>query len=42
LYQYKNLLSGFTALVDVDRDGMPTDYAGFWRRVAAGLAAPGK
>ena len=41
-YQYKNLLSGFTALVDVDGDGMPTEYAGFWRRVAEGAAAPGK
>jgi hypothetical protein len=39
-YQYRNLVSGFTALIDVDDDGLPTEYAGVWRRVADGAAAP--
>jgi uncharacterized protein len=39
-YQYRNLVSGFTALIDVDGDGLPTDYGGVWRRVAEGAAAP--
>jgi uncharacterized protein len=38
-YEYKNLGSGFTALIDVDGDGLPTDYAGVWQRAAEGTAA---
>ena len=38
-YEYRNLVSGFTALIDVDDDGLPTEYAGIWRRVANGAAA---
>ena len=39
-YRYASLASGFTALVEVDADGLPIDYAGVWRRVAEGPAAP--
>ena len=39
-YQYRNLTSGFRALIDVDDGGLPTDYAGIWHRVADGAAAP--
>jgi hypothetical protein len=39
-YRYRNLVSGFTAVIDVDDDGLPTEYAGIWRRVAAGASAP--
>ena len=39
-YRYASLASGFTALIEVDADGLPTDYAGVWRRVAEGPAAP--
>ena len=39
-YRYTGVASGFTALVDVDADGLPTDYAGIWRRVAEGPAEP--
>lgn len=37
-YRYRSLTSGFEALVDVDADGLPTEYAGVWRRVADGPA----
>jgi uncharacterized protein len=39
-YRYTSLASGFTALIQVDADGLPTDYAGVWRRVAEAPAAP--
>jgi hypothetical protein len=39
-YEYKNLGSDFTALIDVDGDGLPADYAGVWHRAADGTAAP--
>jgi|HubBroStandDraft_6_1064221.scaffolds.fasta_scaffold73988_2 hypothetical protein len=39
-YRYRNLASGFTALIDVDDGGLPTEYAGIWQRVAHGVAAP--
>jgi hypothetical protein len=39
-YRYRNLASGFTALIDVDDEGLPTEYAGIWQRVAHGVAAP--
>src|SRR5574337_466609 len=39
-YRYTSLASGFTTLVEVDADGLPTDYAGVWRRVAEGPAEP--
>jgi uncharacterized protein len=35
-YRYTSLASGFTALVEVDADGLPIDYAGVWHRVAEG------
>ena len=35
-YRYTSLESGFTALVDVDTDGIPIDYEGIWRRIAEG------
>lgn len=35
-YRYTSLDSGFTALVDVDEHGLPVDYEGIWRRIAAG------
>ncbi|RKH47470.1 hypothetical protein D7X96_18825 [Corallococcus interemptor] len=40
-YRYESLESGFNAMLDVDADGLPIDYAGIWRRVADGPAAPG-
>jgi uncharacterized protein len=33
-YRYTSLESGFTAVVDVDADGIPTEYQGIWRRIA--------
>lgn len=39
-YRYRSLTSGFEAEVEVDDDGLPVDYAGIWRRIAAGVAAP--
>jgi uncharacterized protein len=33
-YRYTSLGSGFTAVVDVDQDGLPTEYEGLWRRIA--------
>jgi uncharacterized protein len=33
-YRYTSLDSGFTAVVDVDVDGLPTGYEGIWRRIA--------
>lgn len=39
-YRYRSLTSGFEAEVEVDDDGMPVDYAGIWRRIADGVAAP--
>ena len=33
-YRYTSLGSGFTAVVAVDADGLPTEYEGIWRRVA--------
>lgn len=39
-YQYRNQTSGFTALIDVDGDGLPIDYGNIWRRVAEGEAVP--
>lgn len=39
-YRYTSLDSGFTAIVHVDADGIPTDYEGIWRRVAEGPAGP--
>ena len=39
-YQYRNLASGFTAVIDVDADGLPIDYADVWRMIAKGEAAP--
>jgi uncharacterized protein len=38
-YRYTSLASGFTAMVEVDADGLPIEYAGVWRRVAEGPAA---
>ncbi|HEX2889715.1 putative glycolipid-binding domain-containing protein [Vineibacter terrae] len=38
-YRYRSLTSGFEALIDVDDDGLPTDYAGIWRRLAEGMAS---
>lgn len=38
-YRYRSLASGFEAIVEVDRDGLPVDYAGVWRRIADGPAA---
>jgi uncharacterized protein len=35
-YRYTSLDSGFTAVVDVDTDGLPTEYEGIWRRIAEG------
>ena len=37
-YRYRNLDSGFTALLAVDSDGFPTAYEGVWRQVANGAA----
>lgn len=34
-YRYRSLSSGFTALIEVDDSGLPIDYSGVWRRVAA-------
>src|SRR5579864_8731415 len=33
-YRYTSLGSGFTAVVDVDQEGLPTEYEGIWRRIA--------
>ena len=33
-YRYRSLGSGFTAVVEVDADGLPIDYEGIWRRIA--------
>ena len=38
-YRYCNVSSGFTALVEVDDQGLPIDYSGVWKRVAAGKGA---
>lgn len=38
-YRYRSLTSGFEALVDVDADGLPTEYAGIWRCIAEGPAS---
>lgn len=37
-YRYRSIASGFEAVVEVDRDGLPVDYSGVWRRVAEGAA----
>lgn len=39
-YRYENVGSDFTAMLDVDADGLPIDYANIWRRLAEGPAAP--
>jgi hypothetical protein len=39
-YRYTSLTSGFTALVEVDADGLPAEYAGVWRRLADGPGGP--
>ncbi|NOK17529.1 putative glycolipid-binding domain-containing protein [Corallococcus carmarthensis] len=39
-YRYESLESGFNAMLDVDMDGLPIEYAGIWRRLAEGPAAP--
>ncbi|WP_341870963.1 putative glycolipid-binding domain-containing protein [Corallococcus llansteffanensis] len=39
-YRYESLSSGFNAMLDVDADGLPVEYAGVWRQVAEGPAAP--
>lgn len=41
-YRYRSLSSGFTALIEVDDAGLPIDYSGVWRRVAAseGMSVP--
>lgn len=39
-YRYHSRTSGFEAEIEVDDDGLPVDYAGIWRRVAEGPAAP--
>ncbi|WP_375756064.1 putative glycolipid-binding domain-containing protein [Corallococcus exercitus] len=39
-YRYESLESAFTAMLDVDADGLPIEYAGIWRRLAGGPAAP--
>ncbi len=41
-YRYRSVASGFEAVVTVDADGLPIDYAGIWRRIADGPAAPGE
>lgn len=33
-YRYTSLDSGFTAVVEVDADGLPTEYEGIWRQIA--------
>ena len=33
-YRYTSIDSGFTAVVDVDEDGIPVDYERIWRRIA--------
>ncbi|MBN8229712.1 putative glycolipid-binding domain-containing protein [Corallococcus macrosporus] len=38
-YRYESLESGFTAMLDVDAEGLPVEYAGIWRRLAEGPAA---
>jgi len=39
-YRYSNVGSDFTAVLEVDGDGLPIDYEGIWKRVAGGPAAP--
>jgi hypothetical protein len=39
-YRYTSQTSGFTAIVDVDEDGLPVDYEGIWHRIADGAAPP--
>lgn len=34
-YRYRSVASGFTALIEVDDAGLPSDYSGIWQRVAA-------
>jgi hypothetical protein len=34
-YRYRSVASGFTAVIEVDDAGLPIDYSGIWRRVAA-------
>lgn len=34
-YRYRSLASGFSAVIEVDEAGLPIDYSGIWRRVAA-------
>jgi uncharacterized protein len=37
-YLFQSLASGFEAVLDVDRDGLPLLYSGIWQRIAAGAA----
>ncbi len=39
-YRYRNADSGFEAVVEVDEDGLPIDYADIWRRIAEGPGSP--
>ncbi|MBZ4330826.1 putative glycolipid-binding domain-containing protein [Corallococcus sp. AS-1-12] len=39
-YRYEGLESDFNAMLDVDADGVPIDYADLWRRIAEGPTAP--
>jgi len=39
-YRYRNADSGFEAIVEVDEDGLPVDYADIWRRIADGPGSP--
>jgi hypothetical protein len=34
-YRYRSVTSGFTAVIEVDDSGLPIDYSGIWKRVAA-------
>jgi hypothetical protein len=34
-YRYRSMTSGFTAAIEVDDAGLPSEYSGIWRRVAA-------
>lgn len=34
-YRYESVASGFRAVLDVDDQGFPTEYAGIWRRIAS-------
>lgn len=38
-YRYSSVASGFTAVIEVDDAGLPIDYSGIWRRVAANQGA---